>query len=129
VGKDERSNTVWRSHRDQQQPNARFSGLSVDESGLRLGTILAITLRMTRLLTERDASQWLGLSVRTLQKWRLQGDGPKFLKLGHAVRYDPADLQVYMDSVRRRSTSDPGLREQGERIQVVASVRSRRAAS
>jgi hypothetical protein len=84
---------------------------------------------MTRLLTERDASQWLGLSVRTLQKWRLQGDGPRFLKLDHAVRYDPADLQVYVDSVRRRSTSDPGLPEEGERTQVAVSIRSRRAAS
>lgn len=63
---------------------------------------------MVGLLTEQDASERLGLSVRTLQKWRLQGNGPRFLKLGHAVRYDPADLDEYISSARRRSTSDPG---------------------
>ncbi len=63
---------------------------------------------MAELLTERDASQRLGLSVRTLQKWRLQGNGPPFLKLGGAVRYDPEDLEQYVEAARRRSTSDPG---------------------
>ena len=63
---------------------------------------------MTRLLTEREASGVLGLSVRTLQKWRLQGNGPHFLKLGSAVRYDPQDLEQYIETARRRSTFDPG---------------------
>jgi predicted DNA-binding transcriptional regulator AlpA len=70
---------------------------------------------VAQLLTEHDASERLGLSVRTLQKWRLQGNGPRFLKLGHAVRYDPADLDQYIECARRRSTSDPGLIERGSR--------------
>lgn len=61
---------------------------------------------MFRLLTEREASDRLGLSVRTLQKWRLLGRGPGFLKLGQAVRYDPAELDAFVQSARRRSTSD-----------------------
>ncbi|MEB2346060.1 MAG: helix-turn-helix domain-containing protein [Deltaproteobacteria bacterium] len=63
---------------------------------------------MPGLVTEHEASVILGLSVRTLQKWRLQGNGPRFVKLGHAVRYDPAELEHYIDSARRRSTSDAG---------------------
>lgn len=63
---------------------------------------------MSGLVTEHEASVILGLSVRTLQKWRLQGNGPRFVKLGHAVRYDPAELEHYIDHARRRSTSDPG---------------------
>ena len=46
------------------------------------------------------------MSVRTLQKWRLQGIGPRFIKLGHAVRYDVRDLEEYIESARRRSTSE-----------------------
>jgi excisionase family DNA binding protein len=61
---------------------------------------------MSRLGTERDAAERLGVSVRTLQKWRLQGDGPRFVKLGHAVRYDGQDLEAYIESSRRRSTSE-----------------------
>ena len=63
---------------------------------------------MAHLLTEQVASALLGLSVRTLQKWRLQGNGPRFLKLGSAVRYDPDDLEEYMERARRHSTSDAG---------------------
>ena len=61
---------------------------------------------MTRLVKERDAAERLGISVRTLQKWRLQGDGPRFVKLGHSVRYDGEDLEAYIGSSRRRSTSE-----------------------
>lgn len=61
---------------------------------------------MSRLVTERDASEILGVSMRTLQKWRLQGNGPRFVKLGHAVRYDVKDLEAYIECGRRRSTSD-----------------------
>jgi excisionase family DNA binding protein len=63
---------------------------------------------MARFMTEREAAERLGLSVRTLQKWRLLGSGPEFLKLGHAVRYDPEDLERYVESARRRSTSEQG---------------------
>jgi len=63
---------------------------------------------MAQLLTERDASKLLCLSVRTLQKWRLCGRGPRFLKLGHAVRYDLAELKRFLADAERASTSDPG---------------------
>jgi hypothetical protein len=63
---------------------------------------------VAELLTERDASKLLCLSVRMLQKWRLCGRGPRSLKLGHAVRYDRADLDGFLADARRASTSDPG---------------------
>lgn len=63
---------------------------------------------MAQLLTERDASKLLCLSVRTLQKWRLCGRGPRFLKLGHAVRYDRAELERFLADAQRASTSDSG---------------------
>jgi predicted DNA-binding transcriptional regulator AlpA len=69
---------------------------------------------MRPLLTEQDASERLGLSVRTLQKWRLQGSGPRFIKLGAAVRYDPTDLDEYIERGRRRSTSDPERPRDGQ---------------
>lgn len=64
---------------------------------------------MAHLLTEREASRFLGLSVRTLQKWRLRGNGPPFVKLGSAVRYEPQRLQEYLDQMRRRSTSEGAI--------------------
>jgi len=66
---------------------------------------------MTKLVNEHDAARALGLSVRTIQKWRVSGAGPPFRKLGAAVRYDVDDLEAFLAARRRISTSDNGDRE------------------
>ena len=67
----------------------------------------------TGLMREGEAARFLDLSVRTLQKWRWNGRGPKFLRLNGAVRYDRADLETFISSGRRTSTSDAGVRLAG----------------
>lgn len=52
-----------------------------------------------------DAAAFMGLSASTLTKLRLTGGGPVYLKLGKTVVYDRSDLQNWLDSKRRRSTS------------------------
>ena len=58
-----------------------------------------------------DAARFLGVSPRTAEKWRVTGEGPPFLKIGRRVLYDLGDLEDYLASCRRRSTSDPGPQE------------------
>jgi predicted DNA-binding transcriptional regulator AlpA len=60
------------------------------------------------LLNEHRAAEFLGLKVSTLRRWRWAGRGPPFIKLGSAVRYDPRELDEFVDAGRRRSTSDTG---------------------
>jgi predicted DNA-binding transcriptional regulator AlpA len=55
-----------------------------------------------------EAAAYCGLSASTLEKLRLTGDGPFFIKRGRSVLYDRADLDGWLDSLRRRSTSDRG---------------------
>jgi len=62
----------------------------------------------TSLMRETEAARLLGLSARTLQKWRWNGRGPKFLRLNGAVRYARSDLENFVASARRTSTSDHG---------------------
>lgn len=38
-------------------------------------------------LTEHQLARRLNISMRTLQGWRLRGEGVPFLKLGRCVRY------------------------------------------
>jgi predicted DNA-binding transcriptional regulator AlpA len=59
-------------------------------------------------LSVTAASEYIGLSVSTLNKLRVFGGGPIFLKLGRRVAYDAADLDAWLTSKRRRSTSDQG---------------------
>jgi hypothetical protein len=62
----------------------------------------------SRLLTELEAATLLSVEPTTLRRWRWAGHPPGFLKIGGAVRYDPADLQQFIDYSRRSSTSDIG---------------------
>ncbi|WP_246692431.1 hypothetical protein [Methylobacterium sp. WL1] len=39
---------------------------------------------------------------------RVVGGGPEFVKLGRSVRYQPVALAAWVESSRRRSTSDRG---------------------
>ncbi len=61
-----------------------------------------------RLLKEGAAAAILNVEVTTLRRWRWAGKGPRFVKLGSAVRYDPADLSGFIEAGRRNSTSDQG---------------------
>ena len=51
---------------------------------------------MLDLLTENDVSKRLNVSVASLRRWRLQGRGPAFLKVGCLVRYRPEDLDSWI---------------------------------
>jgi len=41
------------------------------------------------LLNEFDVARFTGLSVASVRRWRLLRQGPKYLKIGAAVRYQP----------------------------------------
>ena len=62
----------------------------------------------TNYLSTREAAEWLGLSTRTLDRYRVSGDGPVFHRFGGRVRYLRADLDAWAALRRRRSTSDDG---------------------
>ena len=46
-------------------------------------------------LTDIEVASRLGVSRFTVRSWRLKGVGPRFLKLGRAVRYRPQDVDDY----------------------------------
>ncbi len=60
------------------------------------------------LLTPQQAARLLALSTSWLAKLRLSGDGPPFLKLGRCVRYRRDDLEKWLETKARSSTSDDG---------------------
>jgi predicted DNA-binding transcriptional regulator AlpA len=58
------------------------------------------TLRNTieTLLNEHDVARLTGLSVASVRRWRLLRQGPKYIKLGAAVRYKPEDILAWLES-------------------------------
>ena len=60
----------------------------------------------TDILKTPEAAGYVRLGVPTLERLRLTGEGPIFLKLGKAVRYRKADLDEWLNSRVARSTSE-----------------------
>jgi len=50
------------------------------------------------LLNEDDVARITGLSVASVRRWRLLRQGPKYLKIGAAVRYKPEDISGWLQS-------------------------------
>ena len=58
-----------------------------------------------RVLNELELADGWGMSHLTLQRWRVMGLGPKFLKLGGKVSYRIEDVEEYEQHSLRISTS------------------------
>jgi DNA-binding transcriptional MerR regulator len=61
---------------------------------------------LSPLLATADAAPLAGVAPKTLENWRTLGLGPRFIKAGRRVLYDPADLLAWRDQNRFRSTSE-----------------------
>ena len=63
-----------------------------------------------RYLNSQEAARILRLSARTLERMRVEGSGPKYLKAGRGTRarvlYRPADLDLWLESRTFSSTSE-----------------------
>ena len=57
----------------------------------------------TGFFDTRCAATYLGLSARTLDGYRVSGDGPAFHRFGNRVRYRRSDLDAW--AARRRATT------------------------
>ncbi len=61
---------------------------------------------LDRLLTERDAADFLGFTMRALQNWRLRSGGPVSVKVStRSIRYRRRDLMAWSESKLALHTS------------------------
>lgn len=51
----------------------------------------------SELLTVSEAARWAKVSESYLNKARLTGSGPRFVRLGRSIRYRPADLEAWVE--------------------------------
>ena len=59
-----------------------------------------------RLLRPPAAAEFLGVAVQTLARWRVEGVGPLYVKLGARLVAYPQDALEQFVGRRRRSTSE-----------------------
>ena len=62
----------------------------------------------TELRSTRQVAEFLGVSPRTLEDWRLRGGGPRFVRMGsRVVRYRPREVARWIADREVASTSAP----------------------
>ena len=52
------------------------------------------------LLTDKEAAEAMSCSVAALRRWRREGRGPAFFRIGRLVRYSTADLENFVRAGR-----------------------------
>lgn len=57
------------------------------------------------LLTDAQAAERLHVARQTLAKWRCQGKGPRYVKIGRRALYDEADLDAFIAGRKYQSTA------------------------
>ena len=67
-------------------------------------------MSLGHLLSTPLAADYLGLSASFLNKLRCTGGGPAYVKLGRRVLYSQSELDRWLETNRRMSTSDEGAR-------------------
>jgi excisionase family DNA binding protein len=50
--------------------------------------------------TPEQVADYLQIPVKTLAKWRSEGTGPRYTKIGRHARYDWADVRAWLASQR-----------------------------
>ena len=56
---------------------------------------------MTKLVeplwTVEDVSTFLGVPIATLYQWRYRRTGPRAIRVGRHLRYDPAEVRAWLE--------------------------------
>lgn len=56
----------------------------------------ALAASQAAYLDTRQAAELTGISTVTLERWRVDGVGPPYVKLGRLVKYRRVDLDAFM---------------------------------
>lgn len=56
--------------------------------------------RKTELMTEREAAEFLSVTLSCLRKWRARRVGPRHFKLERMIRYRLSDVVEWLDEHR-----------------------------
>ena len=62
---------------------------------------------MTEVITEKEVSKLLSISLQSLRNWRCQRKGPPYIKIGRSVRYPIEDLRKYLESRKIEPEAEP----------------------
>jgi excisionase family DNA binding protein len=60
------------------------------------------------LLTTAELANYLGVPVATIYDWRVDGKGPRGIRIGRSVKFAVSDVQAWIDAHREPPASGEG---------------------
>jgi len=64
-------------------------------------TVPATVIALDTLMTVEEVAALLRIPTGTLYQWRSRRTGPKSLKVGRYLRYEPADIRAWLEECGR----------------------------
>jgi predicted DNA-binding transcriptional regulator AlpA len=64
------------------------------------------TTMMSTLLSSPQTAKHLEITIRTLERWRKLGTGPRFILIGRNFKYAQADIDSWIESQRFGSLAE-----------------------
>lgn len=61
--------------------------------------------RAPEYLNTKQLAQRLGLHFHTLEKWRVEGKGPPFIRIGRTIKYRWWEVEKWMNERQFKNTS------------------------
>ena len=74
---------------------------------------MTIEKTLGRLVPTEEAAEILGIATKTVIKWRGEGTGPRFTKMGSRVLYSTRELACFIEANTFNSTDEVRAREAG----------------
>lgn len=59
-----------------------------------------MTTENAPMMSEKEVSEWLGVTKGAVAKWRTDGTGPAYSRMGKLIRYAPADVDAWITARR-----------------------------
>lgn len=70
----------------------------------------------SQLMTSNTLATYLGIAPQTIRRWRLEGRGPKYLRLGDSLKarvaYRPSDVDEWLENRDFHSTSEESIKSE-----------------
>ena len=58
---------------------------------------------LVRLLSVTEVAGLLQVPIGTIYQWRHRGEGPKPIRIGRHLRFDPADVETWVETRKAAS--------------------------
>jgi excisionase family DNA binding protein len=72
------------------------------------GTAASLPALPVRLLSVQEVAELLQVPVKTIYQWRHRGEGPRPMRLGKYLRFDPVDVATWIEARKACSAERQG---------------------